>query len=69
MSQLLDPEMNKCMNEDMRDLFIYSTSSIGSVTTIGVGETQRQQLYSRKAETPLFISSLNGPTDMWGPKS
>jgi len=40
MSQLLDPEMNKCMNEDMRDLFIYSTSSIGSVTTIGVGETQ-----------------------------
>ena len=33
LSQLLDPQMNKCMNEERRYLFIHFTSNIGSLTT------------------------------------
>ena len=61
--------MNKCMNEERRDYFIHFTSSIESLTSRGVDERQLHSLDSRKVGTPLFISSLNGPMDMRGPKS
>ena len=60
--------MRKCVNEDSRDLFIHFTSTIGSLTTRGVGETQLNQLDARTVGTPLFISFVNCPMDMWGPK-
>ena len=57
-SQLLDPQMNKCMNEEKRDLFLCFISNIGSLTTGGVGETQLRELDSGKVGTPLLLRPL-----------
>ena len=35
----------------------------------GMSETQLHWLDSGQVGTPLVISSLNGPTGMWGPES